>query len=82
MSIRHSRTTLSAAPAATNRPHGDAASASTASSGPRKIFSHRPAARSYLKVFLAKAETDRAHPLRYLGSYLSDQLKLSAVVSN
>ena len=42
----------------------------------------RPAAMSYLKVFLGKAEADRAHPLRYLGSYLSDQLKLSAVASN
>lgn len=42
----------------------------------------RPAAMSQLKVFLAKAPEDRSHPLRYLGSYLSDQLKLSAVASN
>lgn len=42
----------------------------------------RPAAMSQLKVFLAKAPADRAHPLRYLGSYLGDQLKLSAVASN
>jgi len=42
----------------------------------------RPAAMTQLKVFLAKAATDRAHPLRYLGSYLSDQLRLNAVASN
>ena len=42
----------------------------------------RPKAMSQLKVFLAKGPADRAHPLRYLGSYLGDQLKLSAVASN
>jgi TolA-binding protein len=42
----------------------------------------RPAAMAQLKVFLAKAPADRTHPLRYLVSYLSDQLKLSAVASN
>ncbi len=42
----------------------------------------RPAAMSQLKVFLAKAPADRAHPLRYLVSFLSDQLKLNAVASN
>ncbi|MEY2489479.1 MAG: hypothetical protein QOC70_1421 [Verrucomicrobiota bacterium] len=42
----------------------------------------RPAAKLRLKVFLAKAPTDRAHPLRYLVSYVNDQLKLSALASN
>lgn len=42
----------------------------------------RPAALRRLKEFLAKAPTDRAHPLRYLVSYLDDQLKLKAVASN
>jgi hypothetical protein len=42
----------------------------------------RPAAALRLKLFLAKAPGDRAHPLRYLVSYLSDQLKLNAVASN
>ena len=42
----------------------------------------RPAAMAHLKSFLAKAPLDRDHPLRYLVSYLSDQLKLSAVASS
>ena len=42
----------------------------------------RPAVAPKLKLFLAKAATDRAHPLRYLVSYLSDQVKLNAVASN
>jgi hypothetical protein len=42
----------------------------------------RPAAMSQLKLFLAKAPTDRAHPLRYLISFLSAQLRLNAVASN
>jgi TolA-binding protein len=42
----------------------------------------RPAATSRLQLFLAKAGADRTHPLRYLGSYLGDQLKLKAVASN
>ena len=42
----------------------------------------RPAAMSALKVFLAKAPADRAHPLRYLVSFLSDQLKLNSIASN
>jgi len=42
----------------------------------------RPVAALRLKEFLTKAPTDRAHPLRYLVSYLSDQLKLKAVASN
>lgn len=42
----------------------------------------RPAAQLRLKEFLAKAVTERAHPLRYLVSYLSDQLKLKDVASN
>jgi hypothetical protein len=42
----------------------------------------RPAAISELKVFLAKGPTDRAHPLRYLGSYLGDQLGLNSVATN
>jgi TolA-binding protein len=39
----------------------------------------RPAAMAQLKVFLAKASTDRGHPLRYLVSFLSDQLKLTSI---
>jgi hypothetical protein len=35
-----------------------------------------------LKQFLEKGAKDRAHPLRYLASYLNDQLKLSAIASN
>ena len=42
----------------------------------------RPAAMAQLKVFLAKAAADRGHPLRYLGAYLGDQLKLGSVASN
>jgi TolA-binding protein len=42
----------------------------------------RPAAALRLKLFLTKVPGDRAHPLRYLVSYLSDQLKLNAVASN
>jgi TolA-binding protein len=41
----------------------------------------RPAALLRLKQFLEKAPKDRAHPLRYLASYLNDQLKLNAVAS-
>jgi hypothetical protein len=42
----------------------------------------RPSAMLRLKEFLAKAPADRAHPLRYLVSYLSDQLKLKSVANN
>jgi TolA-binding protein len=42
----------------------------------------RPPAALRLKQFLEKGASDRAHPLRYLASYLNDQLKLSAVASN
>jgi TolA-binding protein len=42
----------------------------------------RPAAALRLKEFLAKGPADRAHPLRYLASYLNDQLKLNAVANN
>jgi len=42
----------------------------------------RPAAVLRLKTFLAKVPTDRTHPLRYLVSYITDQLKLNAVASN
>ena len=42
----------------------------------------RPPALLRLKAFLEKGASDRAHPLRYLASYLNDQLKLSAVASN
>ena len=42
----------------------------------------RPAAMLRLKLFLTKAPKERAHPLRYLVSYLNDQLKLNAVASN
>ena len=42
----------------------------------------RPRALLRLKQFLEKGPGDRAHPLRYLASYLNDQLKLSAVASN
>jgi hypothetical protein len=41
----------------------------------------RPAATPLLKQFLEKSATDRTHPLRYLVSYLSDQLNLKAVAS-
>jgi TolA-binding protein len=41
----------------------------------------RPAAIPLLKKFLDKAATDRTHPLRYLVSYLGDQLNLKAIVS-
>ena len=42
----------------------------------------RPAAILRLKQFLEKGRKDRTHPLRYLGAYLGDQLKLSGVASN
>jgi hypothetical protein len=42
----------------------------------------RPPAILRLKAFLEKGPTDRAHPLRYLASYLNDQLKLKAVATN
>jgi TolA-binding protein len=42
----------------------------------------RPAAIPLLKKFLAKSALDRTHPLRYLASYLTDQLNLKAVASN
>lgn len=42
----------------------------------------RPPALLRLKAFLEKGPNDRAHPLRYLASYLNDQLKLKAVASN
>ncbi|MEY2565170.1 MAG: hypothetical protein QOH88_3363 [Verrucomicrobiota bacterium] len=42
----------------------------------------KPAAALRLKSFLAKVSTDRTHPLRYLVSYLNDQLKLNSVASN
>jgi TolA-binding protein len=42
----------------------------------------RPAAMPPLKLFLAKAAADRGHPLRYLVSYISDQVRLNAVASN
>jgi hypothetical protein len=42
----------------------------------------RPAAMLRLKLFLAKVPDDRAHPLRYLVSYVNDQLNLKAVASN
>jgi hypothetical protein len=42
----------------------------------------RPPALLRLKQFLEKGPGDRAHPLRYLASYLNDQLKLSGVASN
>jgi TolA-binding protein len=41
----------------------------------------RPTALLRLKQFLEKGPKDRAHPLRYLASYLNDQLKLNAVAS-
>ena len=41
----------------------------------------RPAAIPLLKKFLAKAGTDRTHPLRYLASYLGDQLNFKAIAS-
>jgi hypothetical protein len=42
----------------------------------------RPRAQLRLKAFLEKGPTDRSHPLRYLASYLNDQLKLKGVASN
>jgi TolA-binding protein len=42
----------------------------------------RPAAKLRLSAFLAKAPADRTHPLRYLVSYLGDQLGLKALASN
>jgi hypothetical protein len=40
-----------------------------------------PAAIPVLKKFLEKSGDDRTHPLRYLASYLGDQLNLKAVAS-
>jgi hypothetical protein len=42
----------------------------------------RPAAIPLLKKFLDASSSDRTHPLRYLASYLNDQLNLKAVASN
>ena len=42
----------------------------------------RPPALLRLKAFLEKGPNDRSHPLRYLASYLNDQLKLKGVASN
>ena len=42
----------------------------------------RPAAIPLLKKFVAKSASDRTHPLRYLASYLGDQLNLKAIASN
>ncbi len=42
----------------------------------------RPRAQLRLKEFLEKGPNDRSHPLRYLASFLNDQLKLKAVASN
>jgi hypothetical protein len=42
----------------------------------------RPAAIPLLKKFVEKSASDRTHPLRYLASYLGDQLNLKAVASN
>jgi hypothetical protein len=42
----------------------------------------RPAAIPLLKKFLDASSSDRTHPLRYLVSYLNDQLNLKAVASN
>lgn len=42
----------------------------------------RPAAIPPLKKFLEKSNSDRTHPLRYLVSYLNDQLNLKATASN
>ena len=42
----------------------------------------RPAAILRLKQFLEKGPKDRTHPLRYLGAYLGDQLKLSGIATN
>ncbi len=42
----------------------------------------RPAAIPLLKKFVEKSGADRAHPLRYLASYLGDQLNFKAVASN
>ena len=41
----------------------------------------RPAAILLLKKFLEASNSDRTHPLRYLVSYLNDQLNLKAVAS-
>ncbi|PZR73305.1 MAG: hypothetical protein DLM73_11095 [Chthoniobacterales bacterium] len=41
----------------------------------------RPAAIPLLKKFIEVSSSDRTHPLRYLASYLSDQLKLNAIAS-
>ncbi|HEX4632073.1 MAG TPA: hypothetical protein VH188_14030 [Chthoniobacterales bacterium] len=42
----------------------------------------RPAAIPLLKKFLDKSSEDRTHPLRYLVSYLNDQLNLKTIASN
>jgi TolA-binding protein len=41
----------------------------------------RPAAVPLLKKFLEASSADRSHPLRYLTSYLNDQLNLKSVAS-
>jgi hypothetical protein len=41
----------------------------------------RPAAIPLLKKFLEKSGADRTHPLRYLASYIGDQLNLKAVAA-
>ena len=41
----------------------------------------RPAAIPLLKKFLEKSGADRTHPLRYLVSYIGDQLNFKAVAS-
>jgi TolA-binding protein len=41
----------------------------------------RPAAIPLLKRFLEASSADRTHPLRYLASYLNDQLNLKAVAA-
>jgi hypothetical protein len=42
----------------------------------------RPAAIPLLKKFLDASSSNRSHPLRYLVSYLTDQLNLKATASN
>lgn len=42
----------------------------------------RPVTWPLLKKYLDTAGGDRMHPLRYLGSYLNDQLKLNAIALN
>ena len=45
------------------------------------IRSH-PAALPLLKKFLQASSSDRTHPLRFLASYLNDQLNLKAIAAN